>query len=153
MEPKERERLLSQVIVEQINRVLVNGLCSEYQHLQEVEVDCNPRHEAFWSVGGIDAPKNVVRAKEGNKWQKDLAKEPVDRRMQYKSFPMLTIRHHLQLPLWKSENDFNNMENTKQLPRIKYDPRTFGFITGNQHGTNITGTHKHEKKTVFKTNF
>lgn len=139
LEPKERERILSQIIVEQINRALINGLSADHQHLQEVEIDYNPRHEAFWQVGGIAAPKNVVKSKEGHEWQKDMAKEPVDRLMQYKSEPMLAIRHRLQLPTWKNENEYNDIELAKNVPRLEYDPRSLGFTTGYQHGTNIAG--------------
>ncbi|XP_037815353.1 28S ribosomal protein S30, mitochondrial [Lucilia sericata] len=139
LEPKERERILTQVIVEQINRALINGLSADYQHLQEAEIDYNPRHEAFWSVGGIQAPKNIVKAKEGHEWQKHLAKEPVDRLMQYKSEPMLALRHRLQLSSWKTEEESNNIELANKVPRLEFDPRSLGFTTGYQHGTNIAG--------------
>lgn len=139
LDPKKRERILTQVIVEQINRVVLNALSGEYQHLQEIEVDYNPRHEAFWVVGGIQPPKNIFKAKRGQEWQKDLAKAPVDRLMQYKSEPMLALRHRLQLPSWKNEAEFNDIELAKKVPRIEFDPRSLGFITGYQHGTNIAG--------------
>lgn len=139
MEPKERARILTQVIVEQINRSLINSLSAEYQHLQDVDIDYNPRHEAFWSVGGITAPKNVIKAKEGREWQKHLAKEPVDRYMQYKGEPILAIRHRLQLPAWKTEAEYNDFDKAKKVPHLQYDPRSLGFSTGHQHGTNIPG--------------
>lgn len=139
VEPKARERVLSQIIVEQINRVLVNGLSPDFQHLQETEVDYNPRHEAFWSVGGIQPPKSVVKSKEGREWQKDMAKEPVDRLMQYKSVPMLALRHRHQLSAWKNEQEYTNIEFAKKVPHFEYDPRSLGFTTGYQHGTNIAG--------------
>lgn len=139
LEPMERERILSQVIVEQINRALINSLSADFNHLHEVEIDYNPRHEAFWSVGGIQPPKNVVKAKEGRKWQKEMAKDPVDRLMQYKSSPMLALRHRLQLPTWKNESQYVDAEQANKVPRYQYDPRTLGFTTGYQHGTNIAG--------------
>ncbi|XP_075154294.1 mitochondrial ribosomal protein S30 [Haematobia irritans] len=137
--PVERERAFSQLIVEQINRTLINNLSMDFPHLNELEIDFNPRHEAFWSVGGIEAPKNVVKSKEGQEWQKDSAKDPVDRFMQYKGRPMMALRHRLQLQPWKDESAYTNLELAKQVPRIEYDPRTLGFSTDHQHGTNIPG--------------
>ncbi|XP_061400054.1 large ribosomal subunit protein mL65 [Musca vetustissima] len=139
MDEIEREKLFTQIVVEQIHRELANGLAGDFPHLHEVEVDYNPRHEAFWAVGGIEPPKNVVKSKEGREWQKDNAKDPVDRFMQYKSEPILALRHQLQLQPWKSEREYNNLTLAKSVPRFEYDPRTLGYTTGHQHGTNIPG--------------
>ncbi|XP_013108083.2 large ribosomal subunit protein mL65 [Stomoxys calcitrans] len=138
-DPAERERLFSQIIVEQINRALINNLSTEFSHLHEMEIDYSARHEAFWAVGGIEPPKNVVKSKEGQEWQKDLAKEPIDRFMQYKGSPMLVLRHRLQLQPWKNESEYINLELAKKVPRFEFDPRTLGFSTEHQHGTNIPG--------------
>uniref|UniRef100_A0A1A9VU90 Uncharacterized protein n=1 Tax=Glossina austeni TaxID=7395 RepID=A0A1A9VU90_GLOAU len=135
----ERDQLLGQNIVEHINRALINALAADYQHLQEVEVDYNPRHEAFWAVGGIKPPRNVVKSKEGHKWQKEFAKDPVDRLMQYRSSPLLVLRHRFQLAPWKDETEIENPKLAEKLPRYEFDPVTLGFTRSYRHGTNIAG--------------
>lgn len=139
LDSSQRDQLISQSICEQINRALLNTLSGDFLHLNELEIDYNPRHEAFWAVGGIDPPKNVVKSKEGLEWQKDMAKQPYDRLMQYKSQPMLALRHRHQLSPWKSESEYIDMERANKVPLFAYDPRTLGFTTGYQHGTNIPG--------------
>ncbi|XP_033170863.1 39S ribosomal protein S30, mitochondrial [Drosophila mauritiana] len=137
--PVERERILTQIIVEQLNRALLQSLSEEYKHLDELEVDYNPRHEAFWAVGGVDPPKNVQKSKKGREWQKDMANESVDRLVQYTGAPYLALRHRKQLSPWKTEAESENLELSKQLPRFKHDPRTLGYSTKHQHATNVPG--------------
>ncbi|EDX01832.1 39S ribosomal protein S30, mitochondrial [Drosophila yakuba] len=137
--PVERERILTQIIVEQLNRALLQSLSEEYKHLDEVEVDYNPRHEAFWAVGGVDPPKNVQKSKKGREWQKEMANESVDRLVQYTGAPYLALRHRKQLSPWKTEAESENHELSKQLPRFKHDPRTLGYSTKHQHATNVPG--------------
>lgn len=128
-----------QNIVEQINRTLTLNLLPQHKHLGELEIDYNPRHEGFWCVGGIQPPKNVVKSKEGRKWQKEMAKDEVDRYMQYAARPFLAHRHHLQLAPWKTEAEYTDLEQAKTVPRFPYDPRSLGFTTGYQHGVNLHG--------------
>ncbi|XP_032580726.1 39S ribosomal protein S30, mitochondrial [Drosophila sechellia] len=137
--PVERERILTQIIVEQLNRALLQSLSEEYKHLDELEVDYNPRHEAFWAVGGVDPPKNVQKSKKGREWQKDMANDSVDRLVQYTGAPYLALRHRKQLSPWKTEAESENLELSKQLPRFKHDPRTLGYSTKHQHATNVPG--------------
>ncbi|XP_004518895.1 28S ribosomal protein S30, mitochondrial [Ceratitis capitata] len=139
MEPQERESVFASLVVEQVNRTLINGLSSDYMHLQEAEIDYSPRHEAFWSVGGINPPKNVVKSKEGRKWQKEMANEPYDRLMQYSAKPFLAIRQRNQLKPWKSESESTNVGLAKSIPRFNYDPRTLGYVCNHQHVTNVPG--------------
>lgn len=46
-------------------------------------MDYEPRHEAFWFIGGVDVPHNVVNWRKKYKWLKDRAHEPLDRPVQY----------------------------------------------------------------------
>ncbi|KAH8356563.1 hypothetical protein KR200_002867 [Drosophila serrata] len=133
------ERQLTQIIVEQLNRVLLQALSADYAHLNEVEVDYNPRHEAFWAVGGVDPPKNVVKSKKGQKWQEDAANDPVDRLVQYTGAPYLSLRHRHQLAPWKTPAESESVELSKQIPRFKHDARTLGYSTKHQHATNVPG--------------
>ncbi|XP_037726460.1 39S ribosomal protein S30, mitochondrial [Drosophila subpulchrella] len=135
----ERERILTQIIVEQLNRTLLQALGEEYKHLEEVEVDYNPRHEAFWAVGGVDPPKNVQNSKKGREWQKDEANESIDRLVQYTGTPYLSLRHRKQLSPWKTPAESEDLQLSKQLPRFKHDPRTLGYSTKHQHATNVPG--------------
>ncbi|XP_037937838.1 28S ribosomal protein S30, mitochondrial-like [Teleopsis dalmanni] len=139
IDPQVMERTFTQLIVEQINRVLINTLAADISYLNEVDVDYNPRHEAFWFVGGIDPPKNVVKSKKGHSWQKEMANDSVDRPIQYNGTPYLALRHKYQLPTFKSDIDSENMELAKTIPRFNYDPRTLGFVPAYQHGTNVPG--------------
>ncbi|KAM8719301.1 hypothetical protein ACLKA7_011934 [Drosophila subpalustris] len=133
------ERQLTQIILEQINRAALQVLSADYAHLQDIEVDYNPRHEAFWAVGGVDPPKNVVKSKEGRKWQKDDAYDSVDRMVQYTGEPYLALRHHHQLPTWKTIEESENLTLAQQLPRYKHDARTLGYSTKHQHAVNVPG--------------
>ncbi|KAH8354871.1 hypothetical protein KR084_012880 [Drosophila pseudotakahashii] len=135
----ERERILTQIIVEQLNRALLQALGEEYKHLAEVEVDYNPRHEAFWAVGGVNPPKNVQQSKKGREWQKEDANESVDRLVQYTGAPYLSLRHRKQLSPWKTTAESEDLALSKQLPRFKHDPRTLGYSTKHQHATNVPG--------------
>nr|XP_014102318.1 39S ribosomal protein S30, mitochondrial [Bactrocera oleae] len=139
MEPQEKENIFGRLIVEQVNRTLINVLSSDFLHLQESEIDYSPRHEAFWSVGGINPPKNVVKSKTGRKWQKEMANDPYNRLMQYSGKPFLAIRHRNQLTPWKNESESTNIELAKTLPRFNYDPRTLGYVCSHQHLTSIPG--------------
>lgn len=136
LEPMDYERRLSQMIVEQVNRLCINVLSADYPHLKEIEIDYNPRHEAFWSVGGIEPPKNVIKSKEGRNWQKEMAKEPVDRQFQYTAQPYLAVRHQHPLSTWEVNSDVGN---TKTVPVYNLDPRSLGYTTSYRHGTNVPG--------------
>ncbi|XP_022224173.2 28S ribosomal protein S30, mitochondrial [Drosophila obscura] len=134
-----REFQLTQIIVEQVNRALQQVLSADYPHLNDVEVDYNPRHEAFWAVGGVDPPKNVEKSKKGRGWQKDDASESFDRLVQYTGAPYLALRHRQQLCPWMTEGESENMDLARQLPRFNHDARTLGYTTTYQHAVNVPG--------------
>lgn len=87
MQKKEdKERQLSLKICTDINRILLNTLSPSTKHLSEVEVDVEPRHEAFWFVGGISPPTMLRKAREGSRFykeNKEYIEDPVDRSFQY----------------------------------------------------------------------
>lgn len=72
-------------IVQQLNRILINALAADNRHLHELDSDIDPRHEAFWFVGGIDPPTSVKKSREGQTWMKPYADQPIDRPFQYVS--------------------------------------------------------------------
>lgn len=111
------------------------------QHLDEIEVDIDPRQEAFWFVGGIAPPLLTKRIRKGSLWQKDMADEPINRQVQYVGKPLLTLRHID--PLEQLQND-DAVEipstDLEKIPKFSYDPRTIGYAHEYRHGTTIPGT-------------
>lgn len=79
----ERERQLSLKICSDINRVLLLALRPTKSHLDQTELDIEPRHEAFWFVGGINPLLAVQRARKKLPFLRDTAMKPHDRAFQY----------------------------------------------------------------------
>lgn len=145
MEPSDYERLFTQMIVEQIHRVLMNALVGDYPHLQRMEVDYNPHHEAFWSVGGFDPPQQVAKLREKIEGLKEIAHDSIDQLLQYNSVPYLALRHPLQLSPWRdfptdrNTEEKSNNNSKESLPKYNLDPRSFGFSKDYKHVTCIPG--------------
>lgn len=136
-----RQREKDARIVSQINRVIINALAADIQHLDEVEVDIDPRQEAFWFVGGIEPPELTKRKRKGTAWQKDMADEPINRQFQYIGKPLLTLRHIDPLePLQDGDFAETSPTDLEKVPRFSYDPRTIGYAHDYRHGTTIPGT-------------
>jgi len=133
----DKYRKFTSEVANQINRVLLNALAADNPHLSEIEVDLDPRHEAFWFVGGISPPELVRKIRQGNKWQKSFANEPVDRQMQYIGTPLIALRHKLPL---EALTDAKTIGTEITVPSFKLDPRTLGYTTDHRHGTTIPGT-------------
>lgn len=79
----EKERLKTLGVCKDINRIILNALSPAIEHLKEAEVDLEPRHEAFWFVGGINPTKLVQKIRRGKKLPEEKVMEPVDRTFQY----------------------------------------------------------------------
>lgn len=137
--PHERENEFSQILIEEINRTLINCLSADYPHLLEAEVDTNPRHEASWFVGGVRPPNNMKKMRGGVEWMKEKADEPVDRGVLYKGSPYLTLRHKHILPAILSQEEFINPEKAETVPVFDYDARSLGYSTDYKHLSNIPG--------------
>ncbi|CRK97810.1 CLUMA_CG011186, isoform A [Clunio marinus] len=140
--PQDIERAKTSGLVKQLNRILTNFLGADNQHLYEADIDIDPRHDAFWFVGGIDPPKNIVKQRENSAWLKEIADENIDRPFQYIGKPMLSLRH--QFPLEPFEDvDFSAMnslnKNIHSSDEFTMDPRTIGFFTDHRHGTTLPG--------------
>lgn len=80
---KQKANILSSAVVSQVHRVLTDSLAEQYKHLQQVDTDIEPIHEAFWMVGGIEPLTIVQTIREGTDWQKKHKMDPVDRPFQY----------------------------------------------------------------------
>lgn len=125
--------------MKQLNRIIVNTLGADNRHLYETDVDVDPRHEAFWFVGGIEPTKRVREQRESLKWFKPYAEEPLNRPFQYIGKPFLAVRHqHPLKPFVNVDFDSITTEN-ENIPSVSIDPRALGFSTDHRHGTSVPG--------------
>ncbi|XP_052752185.1 28S ribosomal protein S30, mitochondrial [Galleria mellonella] len=128
---------LANVLVKQINRIITNNLADKVPHILSAQVDYDPRHEAFWFVGGVDVPSNVIKWRKQYPWLKDRLDEPVDRPVQYLGAPFLAMRSHFPL---KPILEYSEAENPEfKVPKFTYKPDTVGYFHAYRHGTNIPG--------------
>lgn len=74
-----------------INRVLLNAMCPSVTHLEETQVDIEPRHEAFWFVGGMEPTISLQKARRGRKLSEEDVMESTDRQFQYEGNFVLRI--------------------------------------------------------------
>lgn len=127
-------------MVHQINRTLVNSLTADYPHLLETEADVDPRHEAFWFVGGIELPERIRKMRKHD-WNKEARNTPVDRNFQYVGKPLLTLRHEHPL---ESLMEFDNFsaEDVSKVPEYRMDPNTVGYYTDHKQAVTIPGTQR-----------
>ncbi|XP_037039129.1 28S ribosomal protein S30, mitochondrial [Bradysia coprophila] len=137
LDPETENRNRTLRVVRQIHRTLMNSLAADCPHLLEVDSDTDPRHEAFWFVGGIDPPKRI-RNLRLNSWDKANADDPVNRSFQYVGKPLLTLRHEYPL---ESLMEFDNFsaEDISKVPEYRLDPATVGYATKHKHATTIPG--------------
>lgn len=140
-DPEVEKRMRTSRMVHQINRTLINSLAADFPHLSETETDIDPRHEAFWFVGGIEPPERIRKMRQ-NSWQKEYANDPVNRNFQYTGQPLLTVRHEHPL---ESLMDFERFspEDVAQVPQYQMDPATAGYPHDHCHAATIPGWHSH----------
>jgi small subunit ribosomal protein S30 len=136
-----RDRHNTSSIISQLNRTILSSLSADNPHLSQVEIDVDPRHEAFWFVGGIPPLTIVQKIREGLKWQKEYAKDSIDRPFQYVGAPYMALRHKLPLsPMQPINLNEQNYQTDKiDIPTYKYDPRTLGYMTDYRHGVSCPG--------------
>lgn len=101
------------------------------------KVDLEPRHEAFWLIGGINPPDNSRKSREKFDWIKHLADKPINRAAQYLGMPALALRSQLPLEPILPYSEATN--STYDVPLYTFDPRVIGFNNFHRHGTNIPG--------------
>ncbi|XP_049871631.1 39S ribosomal protein S30, mitochondrial [Pectinophora gossypiella] len=136
-EEAQRENAIAKRIVKQINRIVSNNLADKVSHVLSAQVDYDPRHEAFWFVGGTDVPRNVYQWRKKYPFLKDRIDEPVDRPVQYKGSPIIAVRSHLPL---KPILPYSEAENPEfKVPKFTYQPEMVGYKIEHRHGTNIPG--------------
>lgn len=134
--PREMEDIICSAVAKSVNRIMLGNLADYYKHLNEIEIDYEPRIEAGWFAGGIELHEHIIRGRKQRFWHAML-NEPADRPFQYIGKPSLHLRHNHPLkeiiPLSECENsDFD-------VPQYKFDPRTIGHALKRRHMTNIPG--------------
>lgn len=131
------ENIIANAIIQHINRTLQIHLAPLEPHIVEIQTDYEPRIEAFWFVGGVNPPSNIINIRKSIKWMKDYVDDPVDLGIQYLGQPVLYLRHEFPL---KEIISLSESENPSlEVPRFTYDPRVLGYACKRRHGTNIPG--------------
>ncbi|XP_013140448.1 PREDICTED: 28S ribosomal protein S30, mitochondrial [Papilio polytes] len=132
-----KEENITKNIVRQINRVICNKLADKLPHIFSAQIDYEPRHEAFWFVGGVDVPQSVIQWRKRFNWMHDRLDENIDRPVQYIGTPHLAVRSQLPLkPILPYEEATNP---DFKVPKFTYVPESIGYSIEHRHGTNIPG--------------
>ncbi len=105
--------------------------------MSEADTDIDPRHEAFWFLGGIEPPGRILKIRK-NDWQKEYANDPVDRNFQYVGKPLLTLRHEHPL---ESQLEFEHFsaEDVAKVPDYRMDPTTAGYVHDYRSAVTVPG--------------
>lgn len=135
--PMAFDNAMSKAISRHVHRVVISHLVLDNPSLLEMEIDYDPRIEAFWFVGGISTPPVIKDLQRKQRLPTEMVKLGVDRAIQYLGKPNFQLRHHLPLPEILSLTDSINPDFT--VPDFKYEPRVTGLCNGRRHGTNIPG--------------
>lgn len=136
-EISQKEDAFAKCIVKQINRIITNNLTDKVEHALTSQIDYDPRHEAFWFIGGVDPPHNLVKWRQKYESLKDRWNESIDRPVQYIGTPMLTVRNRQPL---KPLVPYSEAENPAfKVPVVTHIPKTVGYFESYRHGTNIPG--------------
>ncbi|XP_032514826.2 large ribosomal subunit protein mL65 [Danaus plexippus] len=136
-EEEQRENAQTRNIVKQINRIITNNLSDKVSHILSSQVDYDPRHEAFWFVGGVDLPPKLISSRRKRGWSVEDAQQPLNRPVQYLGIPLLTLRNHLPL---KPVIPYSECENPEfKVAKFSTIPKSVGYVTDYRHGTNIPG--------------
>jgi len=146
--------LKSKSLTRSIHQIVMGSLVGKVQHLKECSEDFDSRNEAFWFRGGINPDKKMLGKREGlikskkkrgeklsvNPYEDmslEDAKEPYERALQYKGCNTIQLRSAEPLPPFIDRDD--PIVTQSKIPIAPYDPRTWGFKTRCQHGTNVPG--------------
>ncbi|XP_063368268.1 large ribosomal subunit protein mL65 [Cydia amplana] len=133
----QNEDALAKNIARQVNRIISNNLSDKVPHILPAQVDYDPRHEAFWFVGGVHLSRRVIRKRAEFPWQRDKLLEPKNRTVQYLGKPLLALRGHLPLKPLMPYSEATNPE--FQVPKFTYVPQNVGYVMSLRHATNIPG--------------
>ncbi|XP_044740676.1 28S ribosomal protein S30, mitochondrial [Chrysoperla carnea] len=137
LSPAEKENLISRSIIDQINRIIINNLSKNYEHLLTSQIDVTPRHEAFWFVGGFKPSERLRKTRKNDKFQEFMSNDPIDRPIQFIGSPFLALRNTLPLDPIISLDDATNSD--FKVPFFDYNPKVLGYNNEFRHGTNIPG--------------
>eukprot|EP00095_Tigriopus_kingsejongensis_P003615 maker-scaffold49_size462716-snap-gene-1.22 protein:Tk03615 transcript:maker-scaffold49_size462716-snap-gene-1.22-mRNA-1 annotation:"28s ribosomal protein mitochondrial" len=137
-----------------INRFFLNHLLGPAPHLLGVQVDHDPRVEAFWFRSGMDPDVSLIRKRKGlvkylkkvkrppwstaMKPSEDYPQQPGDQVMQSKANPHLVHRHPGMIAPFIGQ-DHDLCQNPDQVPTFTLAPRTLGYIKSSKAGVNLPG--------------
>ncbi|KAG6444958.1 hypothetical protein O3G_MSEX003648 [Manduca sexta] len=136
-EAAQKEDALAKSIVKQINRIITNNLTDKVAHILSTQVDYDPRHEAFWFVGGVDIPRKVIKWRQQYNWLKGRLFENIDRPVQYLGSPFLAVRSRLPLKPLVPHSEAENPD--FKVQKFSYAPITVGYREHYRHGANMPG--------------
>jgi len=132
-----REERTIRNFVPQLNRLLISALSPNNNHLTTTEIDLQPRVEAFWSLGGIEPDKQLRKSRKENDYFRGKEEDPIDRPMQYRGKPCLSLRNDIPLPQFIDRNSGLSIEG--DIPQWSCDPRVLGYKYKLSRASNTPG--------------
>lgn len=134
-------------LLNQINRILIVNLSNYAPHLIDVEVDYNPRLEAFWSVGGFKRSEEEHRVRTEKLERDDVPWEwkqeegyDLEHWFQYFGDALLHLRSTLPLEKISDSVEMSNDELSKlNSIESRYSPEFHGFEKKRRFGTTVPG--------------
>ena len=115
----------------------MSALAADNEHLVAADIDLQPRVEAFWSLGGIEPDKRLKKIRKEDKHYGGEEEDPIDRPMQYKGKPSLSLRNGLPLPQFCERDSGLSIEGN--VPQWNYDPRVLGYKYKLHRASNTPG--------------
>lgn len=138
----DRDKEITKIIVEELNRVILNSLSKDECHLRSVQIDFTPRIEASWKVDSLVETVVKKQNKDGiplEELPEEYLDRPSDKFIQYIGHPILQIRHTNPLPALMERKEADLLGYS--VPVYEYDPHiTLGYNMERRHVTNIPGT-------------
>lgn len=120
------ENMLSSILVQQIHRAIFTNLMSNYPHLQNTQMDIDPRIESSWFVGGISDTGEAENDRGIN-----------DKVFHYAGKPTLTVRSEIPL---LPEMSLDAVEKSDfEVPHFEYSPQTVGVFRDRRRIVNTPG--------------
>lgn len=147
LSPLEQEKEVTEIIIYELNKTILNNLSTDEWHLKNIQVDYAPRIESFWQNKSIKETFVKKQNKDGipiERVPEEYEDRPSDKYFQYIGRPILQLRHNEPLCPLMDVKDAHIYEYA--VPEYKYDPHNLGFEIRRRFGTNIPGFWPGEKK-------
>ena len=151
--PTEKDENLrtSKYIASVLSRALM--LSAAEHDVDQVDIEEQPRCDAFWLVGGFHPPPIVkkCRTKYSPEWlRKEIDEnEPVAFRFQYLGEPLIQLQS--KHPLGNSVGRDSAIAQEIEVPYCPYHPSSFELMKCRYYGTNVNSTWPHASDKTFTT--